>query len=62
MASKEYSVFIVQYSKQDQKTVEDLISGITKIIDSKHGKIQRVYRGSEKRIVSAIQSILQLAE
>ncbi|HML04029.1 MAG TPA: hypothetical protein VK487_11750 [Candidatus Bathyarchaeia archaeon] len=58
MATTEYTVLIIQYEQNNQKTVEDLVKSVTESIDPKHGRARRAYQGSEKRIVSAVQKIL----
>ncbi len=62
MADMEYMVLIIQYKQDNQKMVEDLVKNITKPIDAEHGKVQRVYQGSEEQVVSAVQKILKLTE
>ena len=62
MSDREYMVFIIEYDPKDGKMVNELLENIEKPIRAKHGSLQRVYQGPEKRITSAVQKILQLTE
>lgn len=57
-----YMVLILQYKEKDEENVDNLVESIAKPIKTKYGEIRRVYQGSEKRIISALESILKLTE
>jgi len=59
-AKTRYMMLIVEYKEEDEKAIQNLVDGIEKPISTKHGQIKRAYRGSDKRIISSLESILKL--
>jgi len=57
-----YMVLIIKYEQESEEIIENLVKSITDPINTKYGEIQRVYQGSEARIISALKKIMSLTE
>lgn len=62
MNEDKFIVFVIKYKERDQEVIDNLVRGIEKPINLRHGEIRRVYEGSEDRIISALESILDLTK
>jgi hypothetical protein len=62
MSGKKFMVFIIQYQKKDEKTIENFVEEIAEPINASYGEIKRIYQGSEEKIMSALESIMNLTK
>lgn len=62
MANKNFAVFVVRYEQKNEKDVERLMNDVTERINTRYGEIRRVYSGSDERIISALEKVLNLTE
>lgn len=62
MSEKRFMVFIIQYQKKDEKTIESFVEEISTPINAGYGEIKRIYQGSEEKIMSALESIMNLTK
>lgn len=62
MNEDKFIVCVIKYKERDQEAIDNLVRSIEKPINSRYGEIRRVYEGSEDRIVSALESILDLTK
>ena len=62
MNEDKFIVCLIKYKGRDQEAIDNLVRSIENPINSRYGEIRRVYEGSEDRIVSALESILDLTK
>ena len=62
MADKKFAVFVIQYEQKKEKDVERLMKDVTEHINTRYGEIRRVYDGTDERIISALEKVLNLTE
>lgn len=60
MEKDESMVLVLKYGKADKATIEKLVENFSKSLNAKDGTVERVYQGNNKKVISALESILDL--
>lgn len=55
-----YIVLIVQYKEKDEKIIDEILKKFEDSINAKNGKVLCPYKGYERRLITALESILEL--
>lgn len=56
-----FIVLIVECKKENEEEIYSLIEKFKETVNNKSGKVYCPYKGSERRLISALDSILKLA-
>jgi hypothetical protein len=62
MTDKRFAVFVIRYEQKNEKDVERLVAQVTEHISTRYGEVRRVYEGSDERIISALEKVLNLTK
>lgn len=57
-----FSVVVIRYEEKNEKDVERLVKDVTEQISTRYGEAKRVYYGSDERIISALEKVLNLTK
>ncbi|MCD6242400.1 hypothetical protein J7K06_01725 [Candidatus Bathyarchaeota archaeon] len=55
-----YMVLIVQYKEKDEKIIDEILKKFEGSINAKNGQVLCPYKGYERRLITALESILEL--
>ena len=60
MPGHKFAVLVIQYERKNEKNVERSLTEVTEHIKAQGGETRRVYQGSDDRIISALEKVLNL--
>lgn len=60
--SRKFMILTIQYEEQSEADIENLVKGIERSVNTTYGKLHRVYQGSDKKIVAAVEKIMKLTQ
>jgi hypothetical protein len=62
MTGKKFRVLVVEYEKEKDAEIENLVKEMTRKFSAQQGETRRVYEGSDERVISALEKVLKLTE
>ena len=62
MSIERFLVLAVQYKETQESLVDKLVKQMENTIIENHGEIRRSYHGSDGRVVSALEKVLNLTD
>lgn len=62
MSSERFLVLVIRYKETHENLVDKFVEEMEKKIAKNHGEVRRGYHGSDDRIVSALEKVLDLAD
>jgi hypothetical protein len=62
LETEESIVLVLTYKKTDRVLTEKIVERLSNSLSVENGKVEVIYRGSDKKIIVALKNILDLAK
>ncbi len=62
MTGKMFKVLVIEYEKEKDAEIENLVKETARKLSAQQSETRLVYEGSDKRVISALEKVLRLAE
>jgi hypothetical protein len=62
VTAKRFAVLVIRYEQKNEKDVERSVAEVTEHIKAQGGEARSVYEGSDDRIISALEKVLNLTK
>lgn len=62
MEKQDSTVLIIKYNKASKETIEKAIESFCSLLNTKDSTVEKVYQGDDKKMISALESVLGLSK
>lgn len=62
VTNEQFMVLVVEYSEADKTNIEKFVRSLSETSNANYGKVKCVYQGSDQKVISALENILDLTK